>query len=517
MSGKKAFKPKARRPRGFEDKPASVLRAEFRLIEAAVKVYDAWGFEPLQTPAFEYADALGKFLPDEERPNEGVFALEDDDGQWMALRYDLTAPLARFAAENFQDLAKPFRRYQYGDVWRNEKPGPGRFRQFVQCDADTVGAAGPAADAEMIALASEVMRAAGLRSDIETPMDGLQSEYVIRVNDRRLLDGVLQKLGAASDESRLRVLRAIDKFDRLGWEGVALLLGNGREDASGDFTEGAGLDPQQIGTVRNYLTASFLGGIFYGDDPQPNDELFNENALVYLGNQFGDTKIGCSAIKALEAIYECLAALKVPNRAWQIDTSIVRGLGYYTGTVFEAELLATAKYADGRKMQFGSVGGGGRYDDLVARFTGQLVPATGFSFGVSRFAAALAALERGVAEGAEPLVIVLNLEKDRAADYLALAAELRGAGVRAEAFLGGGNMGKQLKYADRRGADIAVIIGEDERQNGMATIKDLKLGTKLAAEIEDNKTWREEQPAQETVARGDLVKAILGRIKRASG
>ena len=178
MSGKKAFKPKARRPRGFEDKPASVLRAEFRLIEAAVKVYDAWGFEPLQTPAFEYADALGKFLPDEERPNEGVFALEDDDGQWMALRYDLTAPLARFAAENFQDLAKPFRRYQYGDVWRNEKPGPGRFRQFVQCDADTVGAGSPSADAEMIALAADVMRAVGLA-------DG---DYVVRVNDRRILD-----------------------------------------------------------------------------------------------------------------------------------------------------------------------------------------------------------------------------------------------------------------------------------------------------------------------------------------
>lgn len=492
MSGKKAFKPKARRPRGFEDKPASVLRAEFRLIEAAVKVYDAWGFEPLQTPAFEYADALGKFLPDEERPNEGVFALEDDDGQWMALRYDLTAPLARFAAENFQDLAKPFRRYQYGDVWRNEKPGPGRFRQFVQCDADTVGAAGPAADAEMIALASEVMRAAGLK-------DG---EYAVRVNDRRILDGVLEGIGASDPDLRLKVLRAADKLDRLGRDGVAALLGAGRKDESGDFTEGAKLPDASIETVLAFLDST--GGT--------RGEVIARLAPLVSSSETGEA--GLAALTEIDAV---LTALKVGEDRAVFDPSIVRGLGYYTGPVFEAELLATATYADGQPMQFGSVGGGGRYDDLVARFTGQLVPATGFSFGVSRFAAALAALERGAAEGAEPLVVVLNLEKDRAADYLALAAELRGAGVRAEAFLGGGNMGKQLKYADRRGADIAVIIGEDERQNGMATIKDLKLGAKLAAEIEDNKTWREEQPAQETVARGDLVKAILGRIKRANG
>ncbi|MCF8880563.1 histidine--tRNA ligase [Hyphobacterium sp. SN044] len=492
MSGKKAFKPKARRPRGFEDKPASVLRAEFRLIEAAVKVYDAWGFEPLQTPAFEYADALGKFLPDEERPNEGVFALEDDDGQWMALRYDLTAPLARFAAENFQDLAKPFRRYQYGDVWRNEKPGPGRFRQFVQCDADTVGAAGPAADAEMIALASEVMRAAGLK-------DG---EYVVRVNDRRILDGVLEGIGASDPGLRMKVLRAADKLDRLGRDGVAALLGAGRKDESGDFTEGAKLPDASIEKVLAFLDST--GGT--------RGEVIARLAPLVSASETGEA--GLAALTEIDAV---LTALMVGEDRAVFDPSIVRGLGYYTGPVFEAELLATATYADGQPMQFGSVGGGGRYDDLVARFTGQLVPATGFSFGVSRFAAALAALERGVAEGAEPLVIVLNLEKDRAADYLALAAELRGAGVRAEAFLGGGNMGKQLKYADRRGADIAVIIGEDERQNGQATIKDLKLGAKLAAEIEDNRTWREEQPAQETVARGDLVKAILGRIKGANG
>ena len=492
MAKTKAFKPKARRPRGFEDRTAHVLRAERALVAAASAVYERWGFEPLETPAFEYADALGKFLPDEERPNEGVFAMQDDDEQWMALRYDLTAPLARFSAENFQDLAKPFRRYQFGEVWRNEKPGPGRFRQFVQCDADSVGAPGPAADAEMIALASEVMGAAGLA----------QGEYVIRVNDRRLLDGVLESLGSAAAESRMRVLRAIDKLDRLGLEGVELLLGEGRKDESGDFTQGAGLDADGRARVLGFLDAA---GETRGD------------VLKALTPVVG-SGVGAQGVAALEEIDAVLSALGVDETRAAFDASIVRGLGYYTGPVFEAELLASATYEDGSPMRFGSVGGGGRYDDLVARFTGQAVPATGFSFGVSRFAAALSALNRLDSAKGDPLVIVIAAEKDQMAAYFALAAELRaarlpdGRGLRAEAFVGGGNMGKQLKYADRRGAEFAVIIGSDEREQGQAQIKDLKLGAQLAADITDNKAWREDQPAQITVARGEVVSAILKRL-----
>ncbi|MFW6413260.1 MAG: histidine--tRNA ligase [Oceanicaulis sp.] len=485
MAKTKAFKPKARRPRGFEDRAAHVLRAERALVAAASGVYERWGFEPLETPAFEYADALGKFLPDEERPNEGVFAMQDDDEQWMALRYDLTAPLARHAAEHFQDIAKPFRRYQFGEVWRNEKPGPGRFRQFVQCDADSVGAPGPAADAEMIALAGEVMGAAGLA----------EGEYVIRVNDRRLLDGVLESLGTAATESRMRVLRAIDKLDRLGRQGVEQLLGGGRKDESGDFTEGAGLDAAGRARVLDFLEAKGARG----------EVLSTLRDVVGAG-------AGAEGIAALEEIDAVLSALGVGESRAVFDPSIVRGLGYYTGPVFEAELLAEASYADGTPMRFGSVGGGGRYDDLVARFTGQAVPATGFSFGVSRFAAALSALGRLDAAEADPLVIVVAAEKDRMAEYFAIAAELRAAGLRAEAFVGGGNMGKQLKYADRRGAAFAVIVGSEEREAGQAQIKDLKLGAKLAAEIEDNKTWREDQPAQFTVARGEIVPAIKARL-----
>jgi len=485
MSGKKAFRPKARRPRGFEDKPASILRAEKRLIDAAIEVYDDWGFEPLQTPAFEYADALGKFLPDEERPNEGVFALEDDDNQWMALRYDLTAPLARYTAENFQELNKPFRRYQFGDVWRNEKPGPGRFRQFVQCDADTVGAPGPAADAEMIALAAEVMRAAGLK-------DG---EYIVRVNDRRLLDGVLESIGASEPERRGRILRAADKLDRLGRDGVADLLGMGRKDESGDFTEGAGLDVPGIDAVLSFLDAT--GGS-------------RREVLARLDGVVGQSETGAAGIAALGEIDSVLSALNIDDSRAAFDPSIVRGLGYYTGPVFEAEILTAATYDDGKPIQFGSVGGGGRYDDLVSRFTGQAVPATGFSFGVSRFASVLDALNMGTGTQARPLAIVLNVDKGRAAEYLAIAAELRASGIRAEAFMGGGNMGKQMKYADRREADVVIIVGEDERESDSVTIKDLKLGANLATHANTRDDYLETQKAkaQQTVPRGALVETI---------
>src|SRR5665213_2230857 len=222
------FRPDARAPRGFADKRAADLRAERQILEAVSKVYESYGFEPLDTGAFEYADALGKFLPDSDRPNEGVFALQDDpdsegNGQWMALRYDLTAPLARFAAENWETLAKPFRRYAYGPVWRNEKPGPGRYREFLQCDADTVGSARPEADAEIVAMAVEGYAAAGLAP----------GAVVLKINNRKLLNGLLTAAGVVDPAQKLGVLRAVDKLDRLGRDGVAALLGEGRRDESG--------------------------------------------------------------------------------------------------------------------------------------------------------------------------------------------------------------------------------------------------------------------------------------------
>jgi len=356
----KPFRPKARRPRGFEDRSSDVLRAEARLIQAAFSVYDLHGFEPLQTPAFEFADALGKFLPDEDRPNTGVFALQDDDDQWMSLRYDLTAPLARFVAENYDALAKPYRRY------------------LTQCDADSVGAAGPAADAEMIMLAAEVMRAAGLE-------DG---QYAIRVNNRKLLDGILEASGVPNTqegaEQRLQVLRAIDKLDRLGADGVEALLGEGREDESGDYTHGAKLGADGIKAVLGFTTAS------------ANDRADTIRTLETL---VGQSERGRSGVGELVQIDTILNAVGFGNDRVAYDTSIVRGLGYYTGPVFEAELLTDIRDRKGRPVRIGSVGGGGRYDDLVSRFRGQVVPATGFSFGVSRFLTALERMDKLEAEG----------------------------------------------------------------------------------------------------------------------
>ncbi len=486
----KAFRPKARRPRGFEDRPAHVLRAETQLIQAAYSVYDAFGFEPLQTPAFEFADALGKFLPDEDRPNVGVFALQDDDEQWLSLRYDLTAPLARFVAENYDGIPKPFRRYQSGSVFRNEKPGPGRFREFVQCDADTVGAGGAVADAEMIMVAAEVARAAGLADD----------QYAVRVNNRKLLDGILEASGVPNTQDgavqRLQVLRSIDKLDRLGADGVEALLGEGREDDSGAYTDGAKLSPDAIRNVLGFTTAS---------DPDRDVTLGKLSALV------GGSDRGQAGVNELRQIHELLNATGFGPDRVSFDTSVVRGLGYYTGPVFELELLADIRDRKGRPVRIGSIGGGGRYDDLVSRFRGQPVPATGFSFGVSRFVTALEKM--GAMEAAaEPPVLITVFDKSLMPTYFRLAAELREAGLRAEVFTGSGNVTKQLKYADRRGAKYAVLIGSDEAEAGQVTIKDLELGAKMAEAIKTNEEWKAARPAQETVdmsRTAEVIRAMM--------
>lgn len=478
MSDALANRPKPRRARGLMDRRGPGLALERGLIARIAKVYETWGFEPLETPAFEYADALGKFLPDQDRPNEGVFALQDDDEQWLALRYDLTAPLARFVAENFDALPKPYRRWAAGPVWRNEKPGPGRFREFWQCDADTVGSASPAADAEMIAVARAALEAAGVKT----------GGYQIKFSTRKLLDAVLEKIGVATNaySTRLVVLRAIDKFDRLGRQGVELLLGDGRKDESGDFTKGAGLDAKQRVAVIDLVTA---GAGSRGD------------VLERL------TKIaGEASIAELREIDAALSALGVSDTSAAIDPTIVRGLEYYTGAVFEAQLIGEGG------ASFGSVGGGGRYDDLVSRFRGERIPATGFSIGVSRLAAALQA--QAAAEEDGP-VVVLVMDQARITDALSMAADLRAAGVRAEAYLGGGGMKAQLKYADKRAAPVAVIQGGDELAKGVVTLKDLKLGAKIASALgEDREAYakmreqvQKEAPREALVA---AVKAMLG-------
>jgi histidyl-tRNA synthetase len=455
-----------RLPRGFEDRTPGEIAAVGAMIDKIKAVYERYGFDPVETPLFEYTETLGKFLPDTDRPNAGVFSLQDDDEQWMSLRYDLTAPLARFFAENFETLPKPYRSYRQGYVFRNEKPGPGRFRQFMQFDADTVGAPGPEADAEMCMMMADVMDALGLAG-----------KYVVRVNNRKVLDGVLEAAGVTSDEQKLTVLRAIDKLDKFGPEGVKLLLGAGRKDESGDFTKGAGLSDAQSAVVLDYVS---------GKPPADN--------------------AGVAELAAMQTLFDAAGygADKI-----KIDPSVVRGLEYYTGAVFEIELTFKVQNEKGQDVVFGSVGGGGRYDGLVSRFRREPVPATGFSIGVSRLANALKLTGNlGATEPAGP-VVVLVMDKAETARYQAMVSELRAAGIRAEMFLGSTkNFGKQVAYADKRNAPAVIIEGSQEREQGILQVKDLIAGKQAAQAITDNAEWKAARPGQFEIKREDLVSAV---------
>ena len=481
---RKQPRPKAETPKGFRDYFGAEVLERQQMLDAIARVYHAHGFDPLETAAVETVEALGKFLPDVDRPNAGVFAWQEEEGEcgnWLALRYDMTAPLARVAAQFRNDLPSPYRRYAMGPVWRNEKPGPGRFRQFYQCDADTVGAASVAADAEICGMLADALEAVGIE----------RGDYIVRINNRKVLNGVLEVAGLSGDdkeEARGIVLRAIDKLDRLGEDGVRALLGAGRKDESGDFTQGAGLGVAQADVIMGFMAARRDSAA---------------ETVARLSELVAASQIGQEGVGELETIADLLAAQGYGPDRIVIDPSVVRGLGYYTGPVYEAELTFEILDEKGRPRQFGSVAGGGRYDDLVKRFTGQEVPATGVSIGVDRLLAALRAKGRLSGENQGP-VIVTVMDRDRMADYQRMAAILRAAGIRAEVYLGNPkNFGNQLKYADKRQSPIAIIQGEDEAARGVVQIKDLILGAKLAEEA-TLEEWKS-QPAQIEVALDDLV------------
>lgn len=531
MAKDKPSKLKARMPRGFADRGPGELAGTREMLETIRKVYELYGFEALETPFIEYTDALGKFLPDQDRPNEGVFSFQDDDEQWLSLRYDLTAPLARHVAENFDRVPKPFRSYRAGWVFRNEKPGPGRFRQFMQFDADTVGAPTVAADAEICMMAADTLEALGIK----------RGDYVIKVNNRKVLDGVLEAIGLGGEENaarRLTVLRAIDKLDKVGTAGVRDLLGEGRwenpEAKSGDFTKGAGLDARQADRVLSYVQA---GVPAWENDPagvgeEPGDvtawtetqretwfgqdfgdvsrefQINNAWTIKVLKKEFADNALALEGLNELEEIQALAARTGYFADRIRIDPSVVRGLEYYTGPVFEAELTFEVKDEKGRPVRFGSVGGGGRYDGLVGRFRGEAVPATGFSIGVSRLASALSYLKADAKPEFGPVVVVV-MDRDETAHYMGLVARLRKEGIRAEMYLGNPkNLGNQFKYADRRNAPCVVIQGSDERANGQVQIKDLIEGAKAAAAITDNAEWRESRPAQFSCPEAELVEKV---------
>ncbi|WP_034995305.1 histidine--tRNA ligase [Beijerinckia mobilis] len=487
----------ARLPRGFIDRGPAAFAATDRMLVAIKESYELYGFEAVETPFIEYTEALGKFLPDLDRPNEGVFSFKDDDEQWLSLRYDLTAPLARYVAEHFDQLPKPYRSYRAGFVFRNEKPGPGRFRQFMQFDADTVGAASVAADAEICMMAAETLEKLGVK----------RGDYVIKVNNRKVLDGVMEAIGLGGDNNagrRLTVLRAIDKFDRLGRDGVALLLGAGRKDESGDFTKGAGLDTTQIAQVFALLDAGAQN---------------NAETVARFADVFASTPIGQEGTAELRTIAELVEAAGFSDRV-RIDPAVVRGLEYYTGPVFEAELTFEVQDEEGRPIRFGSVGGGGRYDGLVGRFRGENVPATGFSIGVSRLFSALTAINSPVVSAATQRgpVVVLVLDKDQVARYQSFVTKLREAGIRAELYLGSSGMNAQLKYADKRGSLCAVIQGSNERDHAegpQLTIRDLALGAELAASTKDRADYLDLRArAQFTIPESELVASVREVLAR---
>ncbi len=454
---------KAILPKGFKDNIQELINLRNTVTETIRVECQKFGFTELETSSIEYTDVLGKFLPDKDRPSGGVFSFQDDDNQWLSLRYDLTAPLARFVAQNYQDLVKPFKRFQSGIVWRNEKAGPGRYREFLQFDADVVGVQSTYIDAELCVMASNIFKRLGLNFD----------QFQIKYSNREIWDDLFKKIKINKQQESL-VLRAIDKKDRVGVEGIKKLLQEGRKDQSGDFMEGVGLDDNQTEQIINFIDSNI----------QSNQQL--DEFKDYLSN-YKEYPI-------------------------KFDPSIVRGLDYYTGMVFEAELIMSVKNSKGEDVVFGSVAGGGRYDKLISRFGKEDVPATGISIGVDRLIVALQQ-QNLLSVNSSPLVVIANMDKNQLSEYLKMADELRDAGIACEVSYGSKNLAKQLKYCDRKNANIVVIAGDSEIKNGVISVKDLAAGKELSKKITEREEWKESKAGQFEVKRKELIstiKKILG-------
>ena len=484
----KIVRPRPSTPKGFKDYFHLYSKKRVLLIKEICEVYELYGFENLETSAIENLDALGKYLPDIDRPNQGVFSWKDEENNWLALRYDLTAPLARVYAQHLKELPLPYRRYSWGPVWRNEKPGPGRYRQFYQCDADTVGAHSAVSDAEMCIMLSTIIEKIGIRKD----------RYVINLNNRKILNGILEAIGILNNngiDQNLSdmVLRSIDKIDRLGLLGVKDLLGKGRRDDSGDFTSGANLDKAQIDHILQFINMK-----------QDN----NIKTLKNIKDLIGESATGNQGIKEIEQILELSEAAGVFEDRIRVSPSTVRGLGYYTGPVYEVELSEKIENEDGTINEIGSVAGGGRYDDLIKRFTGQIIPATGFSLGVDRLLFALNQVKSKADNDEKGPIIITIMEKDKLSEYQKIVIELRRAGIKSELYQGNPkDLGRQLKYADNRGSKFAIIMGSNELNKGVVQIKDLELGSRISSHIKSHEEWKD-QPAQVEISREKLIDYI---------
>ena len=473
IMNKKTSKPPVDLPGGFVDRKEKELVIRDFLIKQIKEVMTKYGFEFLETPSFEYTESLGKFLPDKDRPSEGVFSFEDGK-KWLSLRYDLTAPLARFTAKNFDNLPKPFKRYQLGTVWRNEKPGPGRFREFLQFDADYVGTDNLLADSELCVLISEILEKCGLETN----------EFKIKISNRKLSKGLLEDLDIKNQNQQSISLRAIDKLDRVGFEGVKLLLGKGRKDKSGDFTEGAKLEIKQIDKILEFLNSKGLDQL---EQIGCKNKLFQEGILE------------------LKQIVKNLNFLKFNN--FKIDPAVVRGLEYYTGPIFEAEITFKVKNEKGTDIEFGSIGGGGRYDDLVKRFKNQDCPATGISIGLDRLLYALNQKNIFNFNQKNPVLICV-LDQKYMYYYFKILNLLRSNNINSEIYVGSSNFKAQLKYADKRNCKFVIICGDNEVPKELVTLKNLVLGSKVSEDIKSRKDWTESKDVQKTFPLSDLLKTI---------
>ena len=435
MTKEKNNKPSKELPLGFVDRKERELLVRDFIISNIKEVMIKYGFRYLETPSFEYSDSIGKFLPDKDRPDEGVFSFKDEN-KWLSLRYDLTAPLARYVAKNFLEIPKPFKRYQLGTVWRNEKPGPGRFREFLQFDADFVGTNSLQADAELCVMISEILEKCGLN----------KSEYIIKISSRKITEKLFKKLNIKDNQQKLTALRALDKIDRLGWEGVRQLLGEGRKDKSGDFTKGANLSSKDIEIIEKELKKK-----------TPETEDLVEILKIFEDYNFSN---------------------------FEFDPSIIRGLEYYTGAIFEVNLKFDVKNDKGKTIQFGSIGGGGRYDNLVNNFGNYDAPATGISIGLDRLVYALIQKKEFKIKQSRPVVICV-FDKNLMKEYISLQALLRTGGIGAEIYPGESKLKKQMEYANKIKSPAVILYGADEIKLGKPTIRNLNSGEEKSIEIKE--------------------------------
>lgn len=435
MTKEKNNKPSKELPLGFVDRQEKELLVRDFIISNIKEVMIKYGFQYLETPSFEYSDSIGKFLPDKDRPDEGVFSFQDEN-KWLSLRYDLTAPLARYVAKNYLEISKPFKRYQLGTVWRNEKPGPGRFREFLQFDADFVGTKSLQADAELCVMISEILEKCGLNKE----------EYIVKISSRKITEELFKKINIDNNDQKLTILRALDKIDRLGWEGVKQLLGEGRKDKSGDFTKGANLSSSNINAIEGELKKK-----------SPETEDLKEILKLFKDYNFIN---------------------------FEFDSSIIRGLEYYTGPIFEVNLKFDVKNNKGQVIQFGSIGGGGRYDNLVNNFGNYEAPATGISIGLDRLVYALMQKKEFKIKQSKPVVICV-FDKNSMKEYIGLQTLLRKSGISAEIYPSESKLKKQMEYANKIKSPAVILYGEDEIKSRKPTLRDLSTGKEKSIEIKE--------------------------------